>query len=80
MSNMIDREKVIKAIEYCTEDSLVCAGDKCPYWKDGVSTIVCWNNVMKDAGELLNEQSNIIEKYHKADSFLFAHGWRWTDD
>ena len=63
MSNMIDRKKVIKAIEYCTDNSLVCHGDECPYWKDGVSTIVCWNNVMKDAGELLKEQEPVKPKY-----------------
>lgn len=59
---MIDREKVIKAIEYCTGDSVVCYGDKCPYWKDGVSNIVCWNNVMKDAGELLKTDQYYLQK------------------
>lgn len=84
---MIDREKVIKAIEYCTEDSLVCHGDKCPYWKDGVSNIVCWNNVMEDALTLLKadqaeliRQRDIIARYHKADEFLALHGWEWKDD
>lgn len=58
---MIDREKVIKAIEYCTDNSLVCHGDECPYWKDGVSNIVCWNNVMKDAGELLKADKRYLK-------------------
>ena len=27
--------------------------------------------------ELMKEQQEVIEKYHKADSFLEAHGWKW---
>lgn len=66
---MIDREKVIKAIEYCTEDSLICHGDKCPYWQDGVSNIVCWKNVMKDAGELLKaDQAELIRQREHIES------------
>ena len=50
---MIDREKVIRAIEYCTDNVFICHGDDCPYWQDGLRTAVCWDNVMKDALELL---------------------------
>ena len=27
--------------------------------------------------DLLTEQGAIIEQYHKADTFLEAHGWKW---
>lgn len=27
---------------------------------------------------LLKEQERIIKLYQKADSFLFSHGWDWT--
>ena len=27
--------------------------------------------------EIVKEQQKVIEKYHKADSFLEAHGWKW---
>lgn len=27
--------------------------------------------------ELLKEQEAVIEQYHKADTFLEAHGWSW---
>jgi hypothetical protein len=27
--------------------------------------------------ELLKEQQEIIEQYHKADGFLDVHGWKW---
>ena len=26
---------------------------------------------------LLKEKDGIIERYHKADTFLNAHGWKW---
>ena len=69
---MIDREKVIQHFE----------GALKAYGKD--NKLRMWRfvqaDILEDAITLLNEQSNIIEKYHKADSFLFAHGWRWTDD
>lgn len=75
---MIDRNKVIKAIEYCT-DSIICHGDKCPYWKDGVSNIVCWYEIMQDAAEMLKadqieliRQRDIIEKLQKDDEFYHA--------
>lgn len=84
---MIDREKVIKAIECCTADSMICYGDKCQYRKVGVPFNVCWNNVLKDAGELLRadqaeliRQRDTISKYRKADEFLALHGWEWKDD
>lgn len=38
---MIDRNKLIKAIEYCT-DSIICHGDKCPYWKDTERKVNKW--------------------------------------
>lgn len=32
-----------------------------------------------DALELLKEQQSVIEQYHKADCFLHAHGWKWSE-
>lgn len=59
---MIDREKVIQAIEYCT-NSIICQGDKCPYWKEGVLNIVCWYKIIKDAAELLKaDQAELIRQ------------------
>ena len=57
---MADMEKVMKAIEYCTDDALVCHGDTCPYWQDAISNIVCWNNLMKDALALLKAQDETL--------------------
>lgn len=66
---MIDREKVIQHFE----DAIEASGSDNKWRFVRV-------DILEDAITLLKEQSNIIEKYHKADSFLFAHGWRWTDD
>ena len=66
---MIDREKVIQHFKDAIE-----ASESNHKWR------VVRADILEDAITLLNEQSNIIERYHKADSFLFAHGWRWTDD
>ena len=30
-----------------------------------------------DALAMLKEQQKIIDNYHKADSFLDVHGWKW---
>ncbi len=32
---------------------------------------------INDALILLKEKDGIIEQYHKADTFLNAHGWKW---
>ena len=77
---MIDREKVIDGLDRCNHynDNNHCDG--CSYRKPNGILSWCIDDLMVDALALLKEQSNIIEKYHKADSFLFTHGWRWTDD
>ena len=31
----------------------------------------------EDAIALLKEQEAVIEQYHKADGFLYVHGWKW---
>lgn len=75
---MIDREKVIKGLEVCIKADFIegknpCAG--CPYFFDGMCKYV----IMKDALILLKEQAEIIDRYRKADAFLYAHGWRWDN-
>jgi len=59
---MLDREKVIQAITNCTDEALVCSkGCDCPYWQDD-RHIVCWDNLMKDALELLKKQEPITPR------------------
>ena len=68
---MINREQLIKALEYCTADE--CNPD-CPYYEVDVG---CRTQIEIDALTLLEEQAKIIDLYHKADAFLNAHGWKW---
>ena len=75
----MDREKVIKGLECCIrhgENAEVGCGrkDECPYEQNGLK---CWLDLNRDALSLLKEQDRIIKQYQKADSFLFAHGWKW---
>ena len=37
-------------------------------------------DVMKDILAMLKEQEDIINQYHKADTFLEMHGWKWNDN
>lgn len=32
---------------------------------------------IESAIALLREQAEIIDRYRKADTFLYAHGWKW---
>ena len=36
-----------------------------------------WTDMIARAVELLKKQKQQLEQYHKADSFLEAHGWKW---
>ena len=57
---MIDREKVIKGLEHCTNGRNGCF--ECPYSEDGFSaTIYCKLQVDRDALKLLKEQQEQIK-------------------
>ena len=78
---MADLEKVLKGLECCLRESEHIDDNPCkdcPYYDvdSGVGGR-CMEEKDKDAIELLKEQQAVIEKYHKADSFLEAHGWKW---
>lgn len=62
---------VVKWLEICGKngDCSRC----CPYEGD----VNCRDSLMVDALELLKEQQNVIEQYHRADGFLNVHGWKW---
>lgn len=82
---MIDREKVIKGLECCTEPSRKCP--ECPYVGEGKIISYCATRLTKDALVLLKadqaeliRQRDTISKYRKADEFLALHGWEWKDD
>ena len=68
---MPDREKVISDLqEYHDRE-----------WTDermgGVHAREERKRITGDALALLKEQQEIIEQYHRADTFLDVHGWKW---
>lgn len=81
---MIEREKVIKGMEYHLKELTVgktCY--ECPYLGDNPCEIQLIANALAllkaDQAELIR-QRDIISKYRKADEFLALHGWEWKDD
>lgn len=71
---MPDRGKVIKGLEcHADRTNLSCRPSKCPYF----AYDFCGPLLATDALELLKEQQEQLDKYHKADTFLEAHGWKW---
>lgn len=67
---MTELEIVLNGIDEVEKCGLVCeaCGDACHHFPD---------SLINDIRNLLIKQNNIIEKYHKADGFLNAHGWEW---
>ena len=37
------------------------------------------SDLIEQAADRLEEQEKIINQYHRADTFLNAHGWKWED-
>lgn len=35
--------------------------------------------LLMDCSVMLKEQQKQLEKYHEADTFLEAHGWKWEE-
>ena len=64
---MTELEIVLNGIEEVEKSGLVCGicGDACHHFPD---------SLIDDIKNLLIKQNNIIEKYHRADEFLDAHG------
>ena len=78
---MPDREKVIKALQICSvQNDVGCQG--CPYFEERKTYghEWCTTSMAQDALALLKEQQRIIEQYHKADTFLNTHGWKWSEN
>ena len=79
-TGMIDREKVIKGLEICSDcgfcETIRKYDLRCPYRNDDGKGCDR-SQLLMDALALLNEQEEIIEQYHRADGFLAAHGWKW---
>lgn len=59
---MPDREKVIKALEYCKE---TCGGTDCPYWNGSMIDGTCILKLHADTFALLKEQEEQKQKWLK---------------
>ena len=44
---------------------------------NGMHEIWMTTGFVHEIVDVLKEQEAIIEQYHKADTFLEAHGWKW---
>lgn len=68
-------EKIISGLACClgVNDCDIERNECCPYNEYPI----CATFLHSDVIELLKEQRAVIEKYHKADNFLEAHGWKW---
>ena len=75
---MTDRGKVLRALKQHLLAPDVDECEACPYGE--LSGLECVRQLYRDVVELINEQDKIIEQYHKADSFLAAHGWKWESE
>ena len=62
----MDREKVLKGLEYCKEYFSCCS--KCPYWQD---KLLCTSHLVRDALELLKEQEPRVMTLEEVKAF----GW-----
>lgn len=67
---MTEVEKTIKGLELCVNREN-CAD--CPFKEYAM----CEKHLKHNAIALLILQKKDLEQYHKADAFLYAHGWRW---
>ena len=67
-------EQIIAGLDHCINE-VGC--DECVYRQGNEG---CFPKLMRDALELIQKQQAALERYKKADSFLYAHGWRWDND
>ena len=75
----IDRNKVIEGLECCTATGVESDCKNCPYTDDAGSCTSLYP-MLYDALALLMEYEAVISRYHRADAFLAAHGWRWDNE
>ena len=45
--------------------------------ENGLNPMWVTCNALREIIALIKEQETIIEQYHKADTFLESHGWKW---
>lgn len=58
----MDREKVIKGLETCSQKTVLYVCGQCPYNNDDIDTYDCTQALTEDALELLKEQDAEIRQ------------------
>lgn len=74
---MAELKNVIYDIERCICHVPDACRDCSHYPDKNGGPIGCMEDLLSEALELLKEQKKQLDKYHKADTFLEAHGWKW---
>jgi hypothetical protein len=58
----MDREKVIKGLETCSQKTVLYVCGQCPYNNDDSDTYDCTQALSEDALALLKEQQKLIDE------------------
>lgn len=64
---MVDKEKVVKALQCCTGDASRC--DECPYDNKCLSEDETENTFFKDILEVINHYEEQVQKFEKVEQF-----------
>lgn len=77
----MDREKVFDAFRHCMSEQKCrgCKNKKCKEFNRDLILKRIPERLGLEVLELLKEQQEIIDQYHKADAFLAVHGWKWDE-
>ena len=85
---MVDREKLMTTLQYRINEArnkgskvttifISTLSDCMTLLKEQQNQIWEMQDRTEYLEDKLKEQEAIIEQYHKADTFLEAHGWKW---
>lgn len=74
---MTDMDIAIKGLYQHCEGSMFDRCGECPYYEIADEPFQCRDALLMDALKLIKEQKKVIDTYHKADTFLAVHGWKW---
>ena len=73
----LNQENIIKGLYQHCEGSMFDRCGECPYYEIADEHFQCEDALLMDALKLIKEQKRVIDAYHKADTFLAVHGWKW---
>lgn len=71
---MKSADDIKNALRLCFDREAMCPSE-CPYF----DSVECKRELMRDALESIKGLEIQLTMYHKADTFLAAHGWTWGE-